>query len=39
VIPHLVHADINGMIDRATITLDGALTERFAYLSGYAAST
>ena len=36
VIPHLVHADINGMIDRASITRDGALTARFAHLAGYA---
>ena len=36
VIPHLVHADINGMIDRASIARDGHLTPRFAHLAGYA---
>ncbi len=37
VIPHLVHADAEGMIDRATITQDGQLTERFSHLADYAA--
>lgn len=36
VLPNLVGADPEGMIARATIAQDGALTERFTYLSDYA---
>lgn len=37
VMPHLTGDDHEGMIARATIARDGKLTERFAYLAGYAA--
>lgn len=36
VIPHLVHADAQGMIDRATIVENGRLRPRFAHLARYA---
>ena len=36
VLPGMVVADKEGMIDRATIVRDGRLTERFAHLSNYA---
>jgi alanine dehydrogenase len=36
VIPHLVHADAEGMIDRATIVENGRLRPRFAHLARYA---
>lgn len=36
VIPHLVHADAEGMIDRATIVANGQLPQRFAHLARYA---
>jgi saccharopine dehydrogenase (NAD+, L-lysine-forming) len=36
VIPHLVHADAEGMIERATIVEQGRLNDRYAYLSAYA---
>lgn len=39
VMPHLAGPDDDGMIDRATIARGGALTERFRYLTDYAAGT
>ncbi len=38
VLPHLIGEDVEGMIDRATIARNGRLTERYAYLSDYAAA-
>lgn len=35
VIPHLLGADEEGIVKRATITKDGSLTELFAYLENY----
>lgn len=36
VLPALIGSDTNGMIDRATIVRDGALTTRFQHLAAYA---
>lgn len=38
VLPHLIGTDSEGMIARATIATNGALTERYAYLADYAAA-
>lgn len=38
VMPHLTGDDAEGMIERATITKNGKLTERYAYLKDYAAT-
>jgi hypothetical protein len=35
VMPYLINGD-NGLIERASITKDGALTSRFEYLLDYA---
>lgn len=35
VIPHLLGEDEEGIVKRATITMDGSLTEKFAYLEDY----
>ena len=37
VLPHLLSADAEGVIARATIAKDGKLMERYAYLAGYVA--
>jgi hypothetical protein len=37
VLPHLTGADTDGMIARATIAQNGKLTEKYSYLSDYAA--
>lgn len=37
VLPNLIGDDAGGMIERATIARNGALTERYAYLRDYAA--
>ena len=37
VLPNLIGNDAEGMIDRATIARNGALTERYKYLEDYAA--
>ena len=36
VFPHLFGEDPDGVIDRASITIDGKLTERFSYLQDFA---
>ena len=36
VFPGLFVEDVDGIIDRASITKDGKLTQRFAYLQGFA---
>ena len=37
VLPNLIGNDAEGMIERATIARNGALTERYKYLEDYAA--